>query len=154
MTSTSRYRLSREGQGAQANHKRPNKVPPVVELPRGGRKVGVHRTHGEFDAQLTGRGRLSVYLQGDLAAAFTPVPGAAVAGPGTRTRGSSSPWCCAACTVSRCARPRAVQLGRCTASWVTACWCALGVSCGVQDTHANPHLRCIQRQRQARACRG
>jgi hypothetical protein len=47
----------------------------VVELPRGGRTVGVHRSHGEYDAQLTGRGRLSVYLTGDLAAAFTPVPG-------------------------------------------------------------------------------
>jgi hypothetical protein len=55
-------------------------------VPRGGRKVGVHRTHGEFDAQLTGRGRLSVYLQGDLAAAFTRSRARAVAGPGTRTR--------------------------------------------------------------------
>ena len=75
MTSTTRYQLSREGQGAQTSPRRPRKVPPVVELPRGGRKVGVHRTHGEYDAQLTGRGRLSVYLTGDLAAAFTPVPG-------------------------------------------------------------------------------
>ena len=28
---------------------------------------------------------------------------------------------------------------------VTACWCALGVCCGVHETHANPHLRCILR---------
>lgn len=28
---------------------------------------------------------------------------------------------------------------------ITACWCELGVCCGVHETHANPHLRCILR---------